>query len=308
MKSVQLLKLLLTNRELILRNNGHAAETLLELNEDCKDITNEEIILNLEFNNSLAELFFHSRYDNAIANSLKSIGKFKHSLHHHVLAEHYWLVGHCYAHKGDYESSKENLLIALNITEQINPVPIKLKSDILLSLAMNEELHEKGPEKSIQYLEEAINLMDDEANSVRKANCLMGLGNVYVNIDRDEEALQHYLLAALTFEHHLDLQNMASAYSKIGTAYIKLKNYEKAEDFLEKSLELRIKAGSPDDLSISYYNLAIVYRDTKKFDRAEELLHKSREILTRTGSKPFFMQTEEMLKEVALERGELGSN
>lgn len=300
MNPSQLLKLLVTNRELIQRNNIHAAETLLELNKECAGSTNEEIILQLQLNNSLAELNFHSHYDNAIQNSLLVINKFKDSHYPIILGWHYWLVGHCYAFKGNYNLAEENLLKAMKLIAGITPIPVSLKSDILVSLAMNEEFQEKGPEKSIQYLEEVLDLVKNEINSIRKANCLMALGNVYLNAERNEEALDYYFAAAVTFEHYFDLSNMACAYSNIGTAYIKLKNYKEAEKFLEKSLELRIKAGSPDHLSISYYNLALLYKDIKKFDSAQDMLRKSKEILLRTGSRPYLELTEAMIEEVAL--------
>lgn len=301
MNKAQILKLLATNRELILQNNFHAAESLTELNKDCAGTTDEEIILNLELNNSLAELHFHSRYDKVIQNSLTIINKFKHSPLHLLLSSHYWLVGNCYALKGSFELAQENLFKAMKLANRVTPVPVGLKADIYLALTMNEQLNDKGPEKSIEYLEESLAMMkDDSTITIRKANTLMRLGNVYLNAGRNEEALEHYFSAASTFEHHFDLPNMACAYSNIGTVYINQKNYGEAKKHLEKSLELRVKVGSPDHLSISYYNLAIVYRDTKNYDAAKDMLQRSKDILIRTGAKPYLELTENMLEEVTL--------
>ena len=117
MNNSQLLKLLYTNRELIQRNNLHAVDHLQMLKNDYAHATDEEVILHLELNTSLAELHFQSHHTNAIENSLRVISKFKDTEHKNILARHYWLIGHCYANKGEYESAKKHLLLALlNVT------------------------------------------------------------------------------------------------------------------------------------------------------------------------------------------------
>ncbi len=259
MNTPQLLKLLYTNRELIQRNNIHALEHLHMLQNDYANSTDEEIVLHLELNSSLAEFHFHSNNNFVIENSSKVISKFKDTEHQNILARHHWLVGHCHANKGDYEIAKEQLQLALQALTPDKPDLATIKADTLISLAMNEELAERDHQKAIEYLEQAITLLDDKAHLIYRASCLMGLGNVYINIDNIKEALRYYKLAVDIYEERFDLANMASGYSNLGTCYINLKDYALAEYYLEKSLDMRLKFGTPEHIGTSYYNLSLVY-------------------------------------------------
>ncbi len=302
MNNSQLLQLLYTNRELIQRNNANAVEHLQMLKADYAHVTDEEVILNFELNTSLAEFHFNSNNTNVIENSLRIISNLKDTEHKNLLARHYWLVGHCFADKGEYEQAKKHLLLALLNVTPGKPEFITIKADVLHALAMNEELAEKDHQKAIEYLEQAIAILDKESHLIYKASCLMGLGNVYINIDKTEDALMYYRQAMEIYEKRFDLANMASVYSNIGTCYINLKDYVQAEHFLEKSLEMRFKFGSPQQVSISYYNLALVYKDTNRKKLAYDFLLKCREILVSTSNTHFLAETEELMTELLQEQ------
>ena len=66
MNTSQLLNLLYTNRELIQRNNFHALEHFQMLQKDYAHVAEEEVVLNIEFNKSLAEWHFYSKHNTAI--------------------------------------------------------------------------------------------------------------------------------------------------------------------------------------------------------------------------------------------------
>lgn len=297
MTNNQLLKLLATNRELIQRNNNHAIEHLQMLKADYGHITDCEVALNIELNNSLVEIHFHSNHESAIENSLRAIEKYKDCEFRNLIARHYWLIGQCCANQGQYAKADEYLFLSLK-TIVPNEGYIPLKTDVLVTLAMNEEFRNKGAGSSLKYLEEAILLLDHEAYAIRKAGCQMGMGNVYINMGRQEEALMNYHAAAEIYERFFDLANMASVYCNIGTCYMHTKDYTRAEQFLQKSVELRTKFGSPDHLAISYFNLAVVYKETERYQQAFEFLTQSKEILTRTGNQHYLEGAEALLEQI----------
>jgi len=136
MNTSQLLKLLYTNRELIQRNNIHALEHLQMLKNDYANATDEEVILHLELNSSLAEFHFHSNNNFVIENSSRVISKFQDTEHQNMLARHYWLVGHCQANKGEYETAKEQLQLALQAVtpDNTNFATIKERNRIALAI------------------------------------------------------------------------------------------------------------------------------------------------------------------------------
>ena len=298
MNAAQLLQQIKTNRDLILNNNMHAYEHLQMLKNDYKHLIDEQVSISLELNQSLADLYFYSNYEAAIKNSLAVLNKYPNSVHRSLINGHLKVVGRCYTGMGEFKLAEKSLLEALSFTTDLTIEHTTNRADTLHALAMNQEMIEEGSAKSIAYLSEAIELLSNKEYAVRQANCKMGLGNVYNNAEKVEEALKYYTAAADTFEAHYVLSNMASAYSNIGNCHIKLHDLDKAEKFHQKAFELRLKFASPDDLSISYYNLAVVSKEKGDFDKAESFLIKSREILERIGNKPYLAEVNDRIAEL----------
>ncbi|MFN8300104.1 MAG: tetratricopeptide repeat protein [Chitinophagales bacterium] len=295
----RILKMLYSNRELIQRNTREAIEDLHTLKRDYAHVTDEEVLLNFAYNNSLVEMIFHSDHQRSIDISLQALEQFPETPHYAIVAWHNWLIGHNYAIWGKHGQAEEHLKKALALVEHDNTFTgLMMKSDCYHILAMNNELAGLGSNKSMNYLKLGLDILPEKKTEVRRANLLMGMGNICLNTDKLAEALEYYHEAALTYEHHYDLPNMAAAYSNIGTCYIKLNELAQAETFLQRSLDLRLRFGSPEHISISYYNLAIVYRDKGDYKTAESLLLKSKEILKRSGSIPYMEMTQTMLQEV----------
>jgi tetratricopeptide (TPR) repeat protein len=300
MNASQLLQQIKTNRGLIARNNKHAYEHLQMLINDYAHIANDEVRLSLALSSSLAELHFNSNYSAAIENSLAAVDKFKDSGFSDLLALHLKTIGYSFAHLGEFDLAEQNLLEALRVITPEAEDFFSIKADILHTLAMNEDIKDEGAEKGIQYLTEAIELLKGTNHELMLANCQMGLGNMYNSARNPEEALKNYLIAAEAFEHNYALRSMASVYSNIGNCYTVLKDLDLAEKYLEKSLDLRMQFGSPDDISISYFNLAIVYKDKNLLDKSTEFLNKSKVILEQIGNKPFIKMVNQMLDDLDL--------
>lgn len=294
----QLLKQIKINRELIISHNHHAYEHLQMLKGDYPHLANEEITLSLELNNTLAEVHYHSNYKAAIQNSEKVVTRYADTRYHSLLALHYRTLGFCYSNTGEFAQAERSLLKALDCLDATLPEYAINRSDILHTLAMNHEMIEEGSQRSIDYLRDAMEGLDEDLHAVKRANCLMGIGNVYNNMNNVAEALGYYLQAAEAFEQKFVLANMAAAYSNIGNCYIKMAQLDKAEMYLEKSLELRLKFASPDDVSISYYNLAIVYKERRQLDKARDYLLRARQILEQIGNKPYIEEADERLAEL----------
>lgn len=297
MNTTQLLKLLETNRELIMRNNAHAVEHYQMLKTDFGHIKDEEVVLAMDLSASLAEKHIHSNHAHAIEISLKAISNYNGPQTNFLLTRHFWLVGHSYVMQSQHDKAEYYLLKSLNTDAE----HVIAKSDGLIALAMNEEIRtgEHGSPKAAEYINQALEILKGEEFEVRRASCLIGLGNIFINAGNLEDSLVNYMAAAEIYEKHFDLANMAAAYCNIGTNYYQRKEYDKAERYIGKSLDLRLKGGTPDDLSISYYNLAILYKDTGRLKEAYNLLLKTKDIEERTGNLNNLEKTEEQLQLIA---------
>ncbi len=305
MNTDQLLEQIYINRDLMMKRNSQALAHFDMLQQTYKHLINDEVAVNLALGKSLIELNFRNNYTAALDNSIAALDKYRNLDCKDVLALHMKLIGHCYAHTGEFDLAERYLLEAMDTVPETDKNYNSHRADVLHELAMAEEFKDDTSEKIIAYLTEAIELLKDEQFAVRVANCRMGLGNAYNNMEKVQEALKNYQDAAETFENEYALLNMASAYSNIGNCYIKLKDFEQAERFHEKALQLRIKYGSHSHISISYYNMAVLYKERKEFDRSEEFLLKTLQIVEELGNKPFVKQINDELDSLIQERKKL---
>jgi len=68
----------------------------------------------------------------------------------------------------------------------------------------------------------------------------------------------------------------ADTYDSIGKFYFKVKNFEKAEEYYQTGLSIKVKLYGEEskDTSKSYGNLASLYKHLKDYEKSEELLKK----------------------------------
>ena len=298
MTTSQILELLKTNREYLQKNSDFALNDLHDLSLQYSNHADEEVQLSLAFNQSLAQIHFYSQYAKAIENSLQAIEKYKESEHVSLLERHHWVTGHAYAHIGEHAHAENYLSQALQLLEDFSPVPYAQKTNVLYSLAINN--HYRGGEAKVStaYLQQILAMPETASVPTRKASSLNGIGTFCVQAGNYEEALEYYISALKIYEDDYDLQNMAACYSNLGGCYLRLIDLEKAEPYLNKALELRIKVGTPEHLAISYFNLAELSKAKKQFPLALENLNKSREILVRLNNQASLKQADELLQEI----------
>ncbi len=293
------------NRGLIVRKSNDAFAHLETLENDYLRLMNDEIALAIALNHSLIYLIHHANYSAAIDNSLVAIDRFGNTRYKTALALHLKMVGECYTNMGEFDLSDRYLFEALDTIDADENANTAVKSDIYHSLAMSYDFRDPVNVNIALYLNKAIELLQDDANDERRANCIMGLGNYYNNIDNAAEALAHYKTALDVFEKKYRLASMANCYSNMGSVYLKLDDIQQADWFLNKALELRLKFGSPDELAISYFNIAMLYRHQHRFDESEEYLLKTLQILEQTGNKPFIQRVNDRLDELNKMRSEI---
>lgn len=305
MNAEQLLKQVLINRDLILRNNSNAHEHMEMLQTTYPHLINGEIAITLEMNKALAKLYFDSDYAGAIDISLKAIDEFKNAPYKKQLAFHMKMVAHCQLHQGEHDIAMLYLNEAIETLPQDDVSYTANKADMLYALAQVEEVKDAKSPKMAEHLLLALNLLSDDVDTVRKANCLLGLGNYYNNIDKPEQALAYFHEAIVTFEKEYLLQHMSNTYSNMGICYLQLQDYAQAELYMQKALDLRIKAGGADMLAISYSNFGRLYKLKGEYTRAIEFLTLSQKISTEIGFKQLIIKNDDLLNEIEAINNEL---
>lgn len=299
MNAEQFLKQVLINRDLVVRKNETAHEHLQMLTTSYDHLITGKAAIMLDMNKALIKLNFESDYGAAMDISLNTIEKFKHSPFKTALAFHMKMVAHCNLYLGQYDIATRYLQEAIDTLSPEEEDYTSHKADMLCALAQAEEHKDAKSAKMPEYLLAALNLLNREEDSLRKANCLLGLGNYYNNIEQPAEALKHFEQAAASFEKQYLLHHMANAYSNMGISYLQLKDYTRSHQYMQKALDIRVKADSADTLAISYSNFGRLYMLTGQLDKAEDALNTSQRIAEDIGFKQLIEKNEELFKELS---------
>ncbi|HLP53123.1 MAG TPA: tetratricopeptide repeat protein [Chitinophagales bacterium] len=308
MDARQLVKQIRDNRELLVRNNQLAFEHFQMLKQNYVHLINEEVALNFALSEALYAQQARSDYRQAIDISLAALDKYKTSVFKNLVAMHMRNIGHSYAHLGEFALAEMYLVEALDNLDESEPNYKSNKALILNNLAMTCEFKAAGHEKAIDYLNQAIELLAGDNDRVKRANCLMGLGNIYNTMNNLPEALDKYRQAAGVLEGNYSLADMASAYNNMGNCYLKMQELELAESYHQKAFDLRMKLGTPYPIGVSYFNLGMVHKTRGRLEQAGEYLNRACKMIEELGDKPFLAQINKELDSLeALKRNTAGA-
>lgn len=302
MDSAELVKQIRANREQLSRNSPAALLELQRLKAISPQLMNEEVYLNLALNESLYYYLVKSDYKRSIDVSLAALATYTQSRYKSLVAMITRSVGQCYAHLGEFDLAERYLLDALNNLEDTDPSYKSNKALILHNLAMTCEFKGADLEKAIEYLNQALLLLDEDKDSTKQANCLMGLGNLYNSLNNLPKALDKYLQAAEIFETDTDLGNRAAAYSNIANCYLKMHEFDLSESYHNKALELRMKSEVPYPIGVSYFNLGVHYKMKGDYTKALFFLNKAYAIVVALGDKPFIAQISSEIDSMDLDK------
>jgi predicted ATPase len=161
-------------------------------------------------------------------------------------------------------------------------------------------------EDAAGYLEQALALAEAQGDPVTLGNALLNLASA-VELGGDPARAQEMLGRALRlYEEANDLRSAGYAKYMLGHVARMLGNLDDAQAFLHAGLELLEAAGQQDAIALSLETLAGVSADRNDFELAAELLSKARHIRDSIGVPVPNTRTEELDRDVAAIRRELG--
>ena len=109
----------------------------------------------------------------------------------------------------------------------------------------------------------------------RKADILRRIGHIQYNVKNYPESINYYEQALDVYLNTEDNVYASETYIDIGTSYSESGQYFKAIDNFDKCLEITEKYGLKGTQAIAYTNLGNAYRNLKEFDKSEYYLQKS---------------------------------
>jgi signal transduction histidine kinase/Tfp pilus assembly protein PilF len=167
----------------------------------------------------------------------------------------------------DFVESKRYGKQAIDLARNLKDEKSILRAYInMLKLYRAARVNDTALHFAAQSHELALKLSD--ANSIAEIN--LDAGNVYLNSHNYLKALSEFIAAARILDSlGTNPRSQMTAYANIGNMEIKLGNYEKALDYVNKGLKLAEEIHYEIGVAYSFKTLGMIYRNLKKLDLAE---------------------------------------
>ena len=152
---------------------------------------------------------------------------------------------------------------------------------------------------ALKHYHEALSIFEILNDSFGVAKLYNNIGEVYYRLDEFDIAL-NYHQNCLKYDINLNSsENSKSiALANIGRDFLKLKDYEKALNALNQSLELRMSIGNEYPISNSLIRIADTYFEMKDYDKAEENAVKSLAFAKQAGVVVESMHASKLLSDI----------
>ena len=157
------------------------------------------------------------------------------------------------------------------------------KASILVELSNLFCDSAKYHEQTVQYLNEAIEILNTEKNDSLKIVALNYYGLSEFNFGNYELAASRFFEAISIAEHSNNQVQLSKLYNNLGLVFDEIEDYEQAIKYYQKSFELDSIAGDEKGVGMSYLNLAISFQNLQKLDSAFILNQKALTISEKVG-------------------------
>ncbi len=141
------------------------------------------------------------------------------------------------------------------------------------------------PDLARTYAETALQLAEEGQYNYYIGHFNNQLGIHYKRKGEVSTALEYYFKALKHFEALNDTNYHATILNNIGNIFIRLKNLEKGEEFLNQALDIRKKVGNKKAMADTYNNLGVLYRMMEDYEKAIASYHESYTIDSLMGNR-----------------------
>lgn len=173
-----------------------------------------------------------------------------------------------------YGKAAEYYKKVLEVYEQNKPTDWEIKEDFFnKKIAKCYENDRKYQEATIYY-EKVLENLRRKKNTAAEANILSPLANLYNLQGNYQKGLETNLQALSIYESTQNPEARATTLNNIGFGHQKLKNFEKAFEYFQKSKEQQdaLNLQHTSEYRTVLVNLAILFQGKKDFKKAKEHL------------------------------------
>jgi len=180
-------------------------------------------------------------------------------------------IGTLYYDQGKYQPALDHVLKSVKWREELNDT--KGIADSYIWMGIIHERGFKNNDKALEYYRFALNHYIAAKDSSSISYAFANIGNVYYNTYALDSSL-YYQLKALDIKQKKGASNfsLAISHNNVANVYTDLKDYDKAMQHYQKSLELRRLVSDMNGIATTMVNIGLVYRHQNKNAAAERYI------------------------------------
>ncbi|RMH68734.1 MAG: hypothetical protein D6675_15125 [Gemmatimonadetes bacterium] len=134
--------------------------------------------------------------------------------------------------------------------------------------------------KSLENYDKALEIYLDVENEWGMAKTYSSLGQAFKEMGNHHEAIFFYEKSQSLYEFLGAKSDMGMIYGKLGDVHIMLENYDAAIDYFQKDLAVSEELNNTHALSYTYRNLGKIYRLKKDYENSEKYFQRSYEFFS----------------------------
>lgn len=185
------------------------------------------------------------------------------------IAEAYAYLVMLYTENKEYEKAIAYQNQYLKIAKRYNVIPQMAEAYRNLGL-----IHERGGKynQALDNFSKAIDLYREIGDSLQVANILKDRGRIYLmNLDNYSQAIENQTQALNIFQAIQDEAGVLEVLQNLGYSHEQLANYETAQNFHKRALELAMRLGDSTKIALSRHLLANIYWKIGNYEPALRL-------------------------------------
>ena len=213
----------------------------------------------------------------------------------------HYLIGRANINKGKNAEAKMSLFKALELAEKVSDLERVFETRSHLG---DVYYRMSNHDSAVFYHESAISLIQPDFDSLKVGNAHQLLANVFITLGRLEDATKGYIDALGYFENMGAEVAASKVYNNLGIVSIYLKDFNKALEYFEQSLAIKLKRNDAKGASATYNNMGTVaYSYLKDSSKAVDYFEKSIAIKKEIGDVVGAATTEVNLGHLLLKSG-----
>ncbi len=211
------------------------------------------------------------KFDTGIPYLIKSTENFTKAGDYNSLSKSYNNLSLAYHDFGDYAKGIEYAnLVVKTFQEHTDAVNKNLMWYAYNNLGINYD----DSKQYAKAIESHLNALPFALNASDSSYSYNNLGNTYKKLKQYQQAKQYFTLSFKHSHDYEDVYHFATLYSNLMDIERLVKNYPKAEQYIDSANFYALKSGSPEKLIDFYFYTHLLKNETKDYKSATQYLTK----------------------------------